>query len=213
VLARAALLAPIIGAILFTTAPCVSADGSAPSVSPGVGLATANAVIVPPAWAGVWDVHYEFYHTCTIYPPVSYRDTLCAGDVILVGDRTGVARNALFPPGFPAPRDSCQAPVFTDTKLTFGCSYVSNTCIDRFGNSTNGTDTYRLEWDLSGDVATTVTTYTHVQAGLVVNGTCTTSTSCLATTGTRTRLWPESSFCSVTPTRPASWGRPKLLYR
>ena len=42
----------IVAAILFMRAPCVSAGSSAPALDPGV-------VIVPAAWAGVWDVTEE----------------------------------------------------------------------------------------------------------------------------------------------------------
>jgi hypothetical protein len=215
VLVRTALIAPIVAATLFMTAPCVSADASAPSTAPGVGLANANAVIVPPAWAGVWDVYDAFDPTCRVYPTVSYRDTLCAGDVILVGDRTGIVRNTLFSPVYPAPPVTCPGPVFTDTQLTFGCTYNGSGCYDFHGSPPKYSSyTYQLQWDLSGDVATTSTSYTYVAVVITAGGTCIfLPATCIRSTGTRTRVWPESSICGAVPTRPASWGKLKLLYR
>ena len=69
----------IVAAILFMRAACVSADSSAPSLEPGV-------VIVPPAWAGVWDVSEETTSGCESGSVTrrSYRDTLCAGETIQV---------------------------------------------------------------------------------------------------------------------------------
>jgi len=207
--ARTALIALIVPAILFMTAPCVSADSSAPSTPSGVGLATANAVIVPPAWAGVWDVYEQFDTQCGVYSPRSYRDTLCTGDMILVADRTGIARNTLFAPAYPTPPDACPAPVFTDTQLNFECIYQGAPCYA--GGSSNFPTydriTYGLLWTLRGDVATTTVMYSDI-----VPPGCGPS-HCIQSTGTRTRVAPESSVCGAVPARPITWGHLKLLYR
>jgi len=183
--ARTALISLIVAAILFITAAYVSADSSRSSpASVGTGI----GVIVPPAWAGVWDIHEEFAPGCSGDSPRSYRETLCAGETVLV-----------FTPPYPTPdvpAYQCSAPVFTDSTLKLTCyrNDACHCCLN--GNTLYFNEEWDTKWSLSGDVATTVTSYSYSRSG------CNDFTTCIQSMGTRTRVWPESSICPAVPTAP-----------
>ena len=192
--ARTALTV-IAAAILFMRPACVSADSSAHALEEGV-------VIVPPAWAGVWDVYEETTSDCATGSVTtrSYRDTLCAGETMPVFS---------YPPNSAQPT-YCSGPGFTDTGLALDCSNY----FDCHSCCPFGTWDYQANWvanwSLSGDVATTSVTFT---SHIIATAPCASSSSCSKTTGTRTRVWPESSICGAVPVRRQTWGRLKLLYR
>ena len=189
--ARVALIALIAAAFSITTAARVSADSSAAALDRG-------ALIVPPAWAGVWDVYEETTSDCAPGTTTrTYRDTLCAGDTVQV----------FFPP-YPPSRVICSGSGFTDTGLSLNCVDAFDChlcCLD-------GVWLYVAVWDanwsLSGDVATTNFTY-----DAKITASCTSSHSCSKTTGTRTRVWPESAYCGLTPVQGETWGSLKIRYR
>jgi hypothetical protein len=193
VLARTALVALILAAILSMTAACASADSSARSTQPSA--TTTVTVVVPPAWAGVWDVHEQFASACSADPPRSYRVTLCAGDMFQP-----------FPAPFPDDQGWCapQYAVFTDSTFEMHCSDYSICEYCCFPNAGTLVRKWDTKWSRSGDDVTTTTTFTSSLCG---------QTSCITMTGTRTRVWPESSICGSVPTRPLTWGHLKLLYR
>jgi hypothetical protein len=203
----------IVAAILLMRAAGVSADSSATALAPGV-------VIVPPAWAGVWDVIEETTTAQLDHPPPigscgsgsvttrSYRDTLCAGETIQV-----------FPSPYPPPI-GCLPGGFTDTALQLFCNdwYGCHTCcvyLGPNGYAEYGYYTYNATWDVNwslvGDVATTTVTYrSEISKSPECGGY---RGTCVRTTGTRTRVWPESSICGEVPVLRHTWGRLKLRYR
>lgn len=189
--ARIALIALIAATFSITTAVRVSADASAVALAPG-------ALIVPPAWAGVWDVYEETTSECAPGTTTrTYRDTLCAGDTVQV----------LFAP-FPPDFVDCTGIGFTDTGLNITCVNAFDChqcCLD---GSWLYVAVWISDWSLSGDVATTTFTY-----DASITASCTSSHQCSKTTGTRTRVWPESSFCGLTPVQRQSWGSLKIRYQ
>jgi len=188
--ARIALIAPIVAATLFITAACASANSSADPLPPGV-------VIVPPAWAGVWDIYEETVSGTTFeclqgsVTTRSYRDTLCAGDTIQV-----------FPSPYPAPAGCYPGTGFTDTTLKVDCHgwWACHACCNNGGQSF--IENWDANWSLAGDVATTTVTY---QQELYGAPPCTTIDSCMKTTGTRTRVWPESNICGAPLSVTGNW--------
>jgi len=187
--ARIAFLAAIVATTLCVTA-ANAADGT---------------VIVPAAWAGIWDVTEQTTTSPTspTPPPAcgsgsvttrSYRDTLCAGDTMRVFS---------YPPGV-SYFSACSGPGFTDTALQLHCEHYA------FGPSC--APYAYIDWDAvwsrSGDVATTSATYTFSSSASYG---CVSRYDCTQTTSTRTRVSDRCDF--VVPVRWASWGSLKLLYR
>ena len=185
----------IVAAILFMRAACVSADSTAPTLQPG-------EVVVPLAWAGVWDITEETTSGCEsgTVTTRSYRDTLCAGETI-----------QLFPSPYPAAQ-GCSGPGFTDTALQLDCGiwFACHQCCGPNGYW-DYIASWSANWSLAGDVATTTVVFSSTTSQPPECGPS--GTTCIRTTGTRTRVWPESSICGAVPVLRQTWGSLKLRYR
>jgi hypothetical protein len=159
----------------------------------GTGTASADDIIVPESWAGIWETTTTEMD-CETFEVISVSttlDTLCAGDILNPEN-----------PDPDAPELVCTGTV-TDDTIHFECSFTMEIlpgCSVTFSFVSDGT----RNGDTSSGVTIQTTTYTG--AGCFFPDTCTRNES------TSVRIGVDPG-CEQTPVDSHTWGTLKSSYR
>ena len=155
-----------------------------------VGAASADDIIVPESWAGVWETTAteKDCQTLEIISVTTTLDTLCAGDIINPEDPEGTFLcSGTMTDGAIHLECSSTVEILPDCSLTI--SFVS----DGTRNGDNST-------------GVSINTFTYTGAGCFFEDTCTR----LESTSVRTA---DDPGCGLAPVAAATWGSFKSVYR